>query len=91
MTKRVHRPQKAEQFDEQQERPLVVRQLEGLDDRRRNPKDLGPDTAAIGNGMEHGGVQESRAEVLAVRGNGGRKRSGAVGRPRSGRDISRRR
>jgi hypothetical protein len=91
MTKRAHRPQRAEQFDEQHERPLVVRQLEGLEDRRRNPKDLSPDTAAIRNGIEHGGVQESRAEALSVRGAGGRKRSGPAGRHRTGRDLSKRR
>ncbi|CAN5151535.1 hypothetical protein BH11MYX1_BH11MYX1_04050 [soil metagenome] len=69
-------------------RPLVVVPLMNLDDRRHNPKDIDVDEAAIANGIEHGGNVESRAEALAARGSGGRKRSGAFGHSRAGRDIS---
>ena len=91
MTKRAHRPQKAEEMREDDNRPVVVKPLEHLDDRRRNPKDIEVDEAAIAAGVEHGGTIESRAEALATRGSGGRKRSGAFGRYRSGRDISKKR
>jgi hypothetical protein len=91
MPNRNHRPQKAEQIALEDTRPLVVNPLEGLDDRLRNPKDIEPDTAAMRNGIEHGGVQENRADTLVLRGNGGRKRSGAFGRHRAGRDLSKRR
>lgn len=91
MTKRAHRPQKAEETREDDIRPLVVKPLEHLDDRRHNPKDIEVDEAAIAAGVEHGGTIESRAEALATRGSGGRKRSGAFGRYRSGRDISKKR
>jgi len=89
MTTRAHRPQKAETLHDD-EKPLVVRPLEQLD-RLHNPKDLEIDEAAIRNGVEHGGTIESRAEALATRGSGGRKRSGAFGRSRAGRDISKKR
>jgi hypothetical protein len=89
MTKRAHRPQKAEALYDDA-KPLVVRPLEQLD-RLHNPKDLDIDEAAIRNGVEHGGTIESRAEALATRGSGGRKRSGAFGRSRAGRDISKKR
>jgi hypothetical protein len=91
MTKRAHRPQKAEETLGDDARPMVVRPLENLDDRRHNPKDIEVDAAAIAAGIEHGGTIESRAEALALRGSGGRKRSGAFGRYRSGRDISKKR
>lgn len=89
MSKRAHRPQKAEAlFDD--EKPVVVRPLEQVD-RMHNPKDLDIDEAAMSHGVEHGGTIESRAESLAMRGSGGRKRSGAFGRYRNGRDISKKR
>ena len=88
MTKRNHRAQKSELIPDEDTRPVVVNNLEGLDDRRRNPKDIEPDEAAMANGMAHGGTQDNRAEALATRGGGGRKRSGAFGRYRVGRDIS---
>jgi hypothetical protein len=91
MTKRVHRPQKAEEILDDDRRPMVVKPLENLDDRRHNPKDIEVDSAAIAAGIEHGGTIENRAEALATRGSGGRKRSGAFGRYRSGRDISKKR
>ena len=88
MTTRQHRPQKSEQTANEDTRPLDVRPLTNLDDRINNPKDIEVDEAAIANGIEHGGTIESRAEALAERGSGGRKRSGAFGRSRAGRDIS---
>jgi hypothetical protein len=90
MPNRNHRPQKAEQVALEDTRPLVVNPLEQLD-RVHNPDDIEPDTAAIRNGIEHGGTLETRAAALATRGTGGRKRSGAVGRHRTGRDISKKR
>jgi hypothetical protein len=89
MTTRAHRPQKAAALLDDA-KPLVVRPLEQLD-RLHNPKDLDIDEAAIRNGVEHGGTIETRAEALATRGSGGRKRSGAVGRYRSARDSSKKR
>jgi len=91
MPNRNHRPQKAEQISLEDTRPLVVRPLVNLDDRLHNPKDIEVDAAAVRNGVEHGGMTESHAAVRAVRGSGGRKRSGAVGRHRAGRDISKQR
>jgi len=70
---------------------MVVKPLENVDDRRNNPKDIDVDTAAIAAGTEHGGTIENRAESLAMRGSGGRKRSGARLRYRAGRDISKKR
>lgn len=70
---------------------MVVRPLENIDDRRNNPKDIDVDEAAIAAGTAHGGTIESRAEALAMRGSGGRKRSGAKLRYRAGRDISQKR
>lgn len=70
---------------------MVVSPLVNIDDRRHNPKDIDVDSAAIAAGIEHGGTIESRAEALAMRGSGGRKRSGAFGRYRNGRDISKKR
>ena len=69
---------------------MVVRPLEHLD-RMHNPDDIDPDTAAMRNGMAHGGMIESRAGSLATRGGGGRKRSGPFGRYRTGRDLSKKR
>jgi hypothetical protein len=91
MTKRAHRPQKAEETLGDDPRPMVVSPLVNIDDRRHNPKDIEVDSAAIAAGIEHGGTIENRAEALAMRGSGGRKRSGAFGRYRSGRDISKKR
>lgn len=91
MSNRSHRPQKAELAEPDDLKPLVVKPLENLDDRRNNPKDIEVDEAAIRNGVEHGGTIESHAESLAARGTGGRKRSGAFGRYRAGRDISKKR
>jgi hypothetical protein len=91
MSKRAHRLQRTDQIPLDDGRPIVVRALEGLDDRRRNPKQIEPDRAAMRNGVEHGGMVERRAEALITRGSGGRKRSGPAGRHRSGRDLSKRR
>jgi hypothetical protein len=91
MTKRNHRPQKAGETFDEDTRPMVVKPLENLDDRRHNPKDIEVDSAAIAAGTEHGGTIESRAEALATRGSGGRKRSGSRLRYRAGRDISKKR
>ena len=88
MPNRNHRPQKTDEVALEDTRPLVVHPLESLDDRVHNPKDIEVDTAAISHGIEHGGVQESRAESLNARGTGGRKRSGPFGRHRVGRDLS---
>jgi len=89
MAKRGHRPQAGDATTDDQ-RPLVVRPLVQTD-RLHNPDDIEPDTAAIAAGVVHGGTVETRAEALQVRGAGGRKRSGARGRSRSGRDISKKR
>ena len=91
MTKRTQRTQKAGQIGSEDTRPLVVRPLENIEDRVHNPKDIEVDTAAMRNGVEHGGTMESHAETRAARGTGGRKRSGAFGRHRVGRDLSKRR
>jgi hypothetical protein len=91
MAKRSHRTQTTELVPDDDLRPLVVKPLEGLDDRRRNPRDIDPDLAAMRNGITHGGTIDNRAAALAPRGAGGRKRSGAYGRSRPGRDISKRR
>ncbi|HEY3803507.1 MAG TPA: hypothetical protein VGL61_12900 [Kofleriaceae bacterium] len=90
MSKRNHRPQKAERITVDDTKPVVVRPLEHLD-RVHNPRDIDPDTAAMRSGMEHGGTIESRAAALATRGDGGRKRSGARVRYRPGRDLSKKR
>jgi hypothetical protein len=71
-------------------RPLVVRPLVKTD-RAHNPDDIVVDDAAIAAGIQHGGDVERRAETLQVRGSGGRKRSGARGRHRTGRDNSKKR
>jgi hypothetical protein len=89
MAKRNHRPQKADQVVDD-DKPVVVNPLPELD-RVHNPRDIEPDAAAMRNGMEHGGMLETRADALATRGSGGRKRSGAFGRYRTGRDISKKR
>ena len=91
MTKRNHRLQKAEETLGEDTRPMVVNPLENLDDRRHNPKDIEVDSAAIAAGIEHGGTIQNRAEALAMRGSGGRKRSGSRLRYRAGRDISKKR
>jgi hypothetical protein len=90
MPKRNHRPQKAERITLDDTKLVVVRPLVQLD-RVHNPDDIVPDTAAIRNGIAHGGMIETRAGALATRGSGGRKRSGAFGRHRAGRDISKKR
>jgi hypothetical protein len=91
MTTRGHRPQKADEIANEDMRPLDVKPLENIEDRIHNPKDIEVDTAAIANGIEHGGMTQSRAESLAARGSGGRKRAGGLGRSRAGRDISKKR
>jgi hypothetical protein len=91
MAHRNHRPQKTDEVSPDDLKPVVVRPLENLDDRVHNPKDIEVDAAAIRNGMEHGGTAENRAETRTARGSGGRKRSGAFGRHRAGRDISKHR
>jgi hypothetical protein len=91
MTTRGHRPQKAEEIANEDTRPLDVKPLENIEDRIHNPKDIEVDTAAIANGIDHGGMTQNRAESLAARGSGGRKRAGAFGRSRAGRDISKKR
>jgi hypothetical protein len=90
-TKRAHRPQKDDLIPLDDLKPLEVRPLEHLDERMHNPKDLEVDAAAMRQKPEHGGMTESHAEVRAARGTGGRKRSGAFGRSRAGRDISKKR
>ncbi|HEX4422832.1 MAG TPA: hypothetical protein VH165_33180 [Kofleriaceae bacterium] len=90
-TKRAQRPQKADQVSLEDTRQVNVRPLEHLDDRIHNPKDLEVDAAAMREKPEHGGALESSAAARAVRGSGGRKRSGAFGRHQVGRDISKRR
>jgi hypothetical protein len=89
MAKRNHRLQRTDQVVDD-EKLVVVNPLPVLD-RLHNPRDIEPDTAAMRNGMEHGGMLETRAGALATRGSGGRKRSGAFGRYRTGRDISKKR
>jgi hypothetical protein len=91
MSTRPHRPQKSDGTANEDTQPLDVKPLTNVDDRLHNPKDLDIDTAAIANGVEHGGMTQNRAESLAARGSGGRKRSGAFGRSRAGRDISKKR
>jgi hypothetical protein len=91
MAIRTQRRQKTDQVIPDDTRPLVVRPLVNLDDRVHNPKDIEVDSAAVRNGVEHGGTTESHAETRGARGSGGRKRSGAVGRYRAGRDLSKRR
>jgi len=91
MPNRNHRPQKSDQVSLEDTRGVVVRPLENLGDRVHNPKDLEVDAAAVRNGLEHGGTVETQAEARAARGTGGRKRSGAFGRHRAGRDGSKRR
>jgi hypothetical protein len=83
MAKRSHRTQTTDLVQDEDRRPLVVRPLEGLDDRRRNPKDLEPDRAAMRAGITHGGTQAKRAAALAARGTGARKHSGTRGRSRT--------
>jgi len=91
MAKRTQRAQKSDAIDPGDTKPLVVRPLENVEDRMHNPKDIDVDTVAMRNGVEHGGTTETHAETRTVRGSGGRKRSGAFGRHRVGRDISKRR
>jgi len=88
--KRGHRPQAPDLVTDDDTRPLVVRPL-AQTDRMHNPDDITVDDAAIAAGVEHGGTVERRAEALQVRGSGGRKRSGARGRHRTGRDNSKKR
>jgi hypothetical protein len=90
MSNRNHRPQLSDQVSLEDTKPLVVRPLENLD-RVHNPKDIEVDAAAVRNGTAHGGNLETHAEVRSERGGGGRKRSGAFGHHRSGRDISKKR
>jgi hypothetical protein len=91
MASHPHRPQKSEQIDLDDTKPVVVRPLPQVDDRLHNPKDLEVDAAAMREGVEHGGTLETHAAARAARGAGGRKRSGPASRYRSGRDISKRR
>lgn len=90
-TKRAHRAQKTDEVSLDDPRPVNVQPFAHADDRLHNPKDIEVDAAAIAAGTAHGGTIESHAEARAVRGTGGRKRSGAFGRHRVGRDISKRR
>jgi hypothetical protein len=85
--KRGHREQVAELVDVDDVRPLDVHPLPSTD-RLHNPDDITVDEAAIDAGVTHGGTLETRAESMQVRGNGGRKRSGARGRHHSGRDLT---
>lgn len=80
MTTRGHRPQKAEEIANEDTRQLDVTPLENIEDRINNPKDIEVDTAAIANGIDHGGMTQNRAESAAARGSGGRKRAGGYGR-----------
>ena len=91
MPKRTHRPQKADQIDVSDTRPLEPGPVADRDDRLNNPKDLDPEVAVEHNHIDHGGMIESRAEALTERGSGGRKRSGPFGRYRAGRDLSKKR
>lgn len=89
----THRPQKAEEIDLDDSKPVDVKPLPELD-RLHNPKDIEVDRAAIEHGIEHGGTLETRAEALATRGRGGRKRSrnsSASNKGHAGRDISKKR
>jgi hypothetical protein len=88
--KRGRRPQANEPIAADDTRPLVVRPLVQTDP-AHNPDDITVDVAAIAAGIQHGGSIERRAEALQVRGSGGRKRSGAYGRHRGGRDNSKKR
>ena len=88
--KRGQRPQATDVTRDDDLRPLVVRPLPQTD-RLHNPDDITVDDAAIAAGVEHGGTQQARAATLSVRGAGGRKRSGARGRHRRGRDLSKKR
>jgi len=88
--KRGHRQQASELTSDDDLRPLVVRPLPATD-RLHNPDDITVDEVAIAAGVQHGGTTQSRAEVLQIRGTGGRKRSGPRGRHRSGRDITKKR
>jgi hypothetical protein len=88
--KRARRPQANELTAAEDTRPLVVRPLVQTDP-VHNPDDITVDAAAIAAGVQHGGTTEGRAEALQVRGSGGRKRSGAYGRHRGGRDNSKKR
>jgi len=90
MPKRGQRSQASTNPADDDLRPLVVRPLVQTD-RVHNPDDIEVDEAAIAAGVQHGGTTETRAESLHLRGKGGRKRSGARGRSRSGRDISKQR
>jgi hypothetical protein len=90
MPNRNHRPQKSDQVSLADTKPLVVNPLVNVD-RIHNPKDIDVDTAAVNNGTEHGGMTESHAATRTERGTGGRKRSGAFGHHRSGRDLSKKR
>jgi len=89
-TKRAHRPQKDDLIPLDDLKPVDVRPLEHLD-RLHNPKGARVDAAAMRQKPEHGGTIESHAEARTARGSGGRKRSGAFGRYRAGRDISKKR
>jgi hypothetical protein len=92
MAKHPERTQKTGLVDAGEDgKALDIKPLTGLGDRRRNPRDIEPDVAAMRNGVEHGGTIETRAQGLSVRGSGGRKRSGARGRYKAGRDISKHR
>lgn len=90
-TRRAHRPQKDDLIPLDDLKTVDVRPLSNLDDRLHNPKDIEVDAAAIRQKPAHGGTTESHAEMRAARGSGGRKRSGAVGRYRAGRDLSKKR
>ncbi|MFT3699240.1 MAG: hypothetical protein QM831_39195 [Kofleriaceae bacterium] len=89
----MHRPQKAEEIDLDDTKPLDIKPLQNLD-RMNNPKDIDVDEEAISHGIEHGGTIETRAESLMTRGRGGRKRSqnsAASNKGHAGRDISKKR
>ena len=88
MAHRNQRPQKTDEIPLDDLKPLVVRPLVNVEDRVHNPKDIDVDTAAIRNGIEHGGTTENHVESRVARGAGGRKRTGAFGRSRAGRDLS---
>jgi hypothetical protein len=90
MSTHSHRTQKPDLIDTSDTRPVHVTRIRA-DDRLRNRRDVEPDERAMDAGLAHGGTQESRSETLRTRGDGGRKRSGAFGRSRAGRDISKRR
>jgi len=88
MAQRTHRTQKIDEIPLDDLKPLIIRPLENLEDRVHNPKDIEVDTAAIRNGMEHGGMTENHVEAQSARGAGGRKRSRGIGRSRAGRDLT---